>query len=118
FQAEDGIRDFHVTGVQTCALPIFIPDTNEINVPISAGINISVGFSAPAAIRSAMTDVGISVIPAVLSTRNMIWAFVAVFLSSFSFCNSFMAFSPTGVAALSRPSIFAEKFMMMEPFAG
>src|SRR5690606_40822228 len=24
-QAEDGIRDFHVTGVQTCALPIF-PD--------------------------------------------------------------------------------------------
>src|SRR5690606_1234322 len=25
FQAEDGIRDFHVTGVQTCALPIFHP---------------------------------------------------------------------------------------------
>src|SRR5690606_35468036 len=24
FQAEDGIRDFHVTGVQTCALPIFL----------------------------------------------------------------------------------------------
>src|SRR5215475_11599909 len=24
FQAEDGIRDFHVTGVQTCALPISI----------------------------------------------------------------------------------------------
>src|SRR5690606_41065195 len=23
FQAEDGIRAFHVTGVQTCALPIF-----------------------------------------------------------------------------------------------
>src|SRR5690606_39999903 len=23
-QAEDGIRDFHVTGVQTCALPIYI----------------------------------------------------------------------------------------------
>src|SRR5690606_40417137 len=28
FQAEDGIRDFHVTGVQTCALPIYpIPPT-------------------------------------------------------------------------------------------
>src|SRR5690606_40318222 len=26
FQAEDGIRDFHVTGVQTCALPIFKTD--------------------------------------------------------------------------------------------
>src|SRR5207253_6552148 len=25
FQAEDGIRDGHVTGVQTCALPIFAP---------------------------------------------------------------------------------------------
>src|SRR5690606_40061945 len=24
FQGEDGIRDFHVTGVQTCALPIFL----------------------------------------------------------------------------------------------
>src|SRR5690606_40234192 len=27
FRAEDGIRDFHVTGVQTCALPICcVPD--------------------------------------------------------------------------------------------
>src|SRR5690606_27174600 len=25
FQAEDGIRDFHVTGLQTCALPIWRP---------------------------------------------------------------------------------------------
>src|SRR5690606_40764357 len=25
FQAEDGIRAFHVTGVQTCALPISVP---------------------------------------------------------------------------------------------
>src|SRR5256885_10850015 len=25
FQAEDGIRDYKVTGVQTCALPIFEP---------------------------------------------------------------------------------------------
>src|SRR5690625_4217421 len=28
FQAEDGIRDGHVTGVQTCALPIFIAQAN------------------------------------------------------------------------------------------
>src|SRR5699024_11490700 len=26
FQAEDGIRDRNVTGVQTCALPIFLQD--------------------------------------------------------------------------------------------
>src|SRR5690606_40710317 len=37
FQAEDGIRDFHVTGVQTCALPIsfspsdLCPDNVMIN---------------------------------------------------------------------------------------
>src|SRR5256885_7259292 len=35
FQAEDGIRDYKVTGVQTCALPIFsrvpyfVPDKRE-----------------------------------------------------------------------------------------
>src|SRR5690606_40077064 len=30
FQAEDGIRDFHVTGVQTCALPILaVPEQQE-----------------------------------------------------------------------------------------
>src|SRR2546430_6310644 len=29
FQAEDGIRDLTVTGVQTCALPIFTPDGTE-----------------------------------------------------------------------------------------
>src|SRR5690606_14768061 len=31
FQAEDGIRDFHVTGVQTCALPIcYLNDRGDI----------------------------------------------------------------------------------------
>src|SRR5215475_1339467 len=45
FQAEDGIRDFHVTGVQTCALPICNVDTGlarnatsgsngDFNVPV------------------------------------------------------------------------------------
>src|SRR5256885_16320350 len=29
FQAEDGIRDYKVTGVQTCALPIFKLDGTE-----------------------------------------------------------------------------------------
>src|SRR5699024_11679886 len=31
FQAEDGIRDRNVTGVQTCALPIFIVSEANIN---------------------------------------------------------------------------------------
>src|SRR5690606_39527175 len=30
FQAEDGIRGFHVTGVQTCALPIFAVPINLV----------------------------------------------------------------------------------------
>src|SRR5439155_11304893 len=34
FQAEDGIRDGHVTGVQTCALPIWPP---ERVIPIGYG---------------------------------------------------------------------------------
>src|SRR5690606_40850236 len=32
FQAEDGIRDFHVTGVQTCALPISRPSRSLCSV--------------------------------------------------------------------------------------
>src|SRR5690606_4018364 len=32
FQAEDGIRDFHVTGVQTCALPISVIIGLELEV--------------------------------------------------------------------------------------
>src|SRR5438034_2994680 len=36
FQAEDGIRDHCVTGVQTCALPILSPPSIEIEVGQSA----------------------------------------------------------------------------------
>src|SRR5205085_5216957 len=32
FQAEDGIRDLTVTGVQTCALPIFAQGANDPRV--------------------------------------------------------------------------------------
>src|SRR5690606_39821650 len=35
FQAEDGIRDFHVTGVQTCALPIYLRALPERPAPTS-----------------------------------------------------------------------------------
>src|SRR5690606_629494 len=34
FQAEDGIRDFHVTGVQTCALPISVAEESGLIVPV------------------------------------------------------------------------------------
>src|SRR5690349_24864663 len=34
FQAEDGIRDLYVTGVQTCALPIFlgVPERGDLRL--------------------------------------------------------------------------------------
>ena len=32
FQAEDGIRDLTVTGVQTCALPISLPKNSALNL--------------------------------------------------------------------------------------
>src|SRR5690606_39441541 len=38
FQAEDGIRDFHVTGVQTCALPIFNPAYLQTGNPAAFAI--------------------------------------------------------------------------------
>src|SRR5207302_2727893 len=38
FQAEDGIRDFHVTGVQTCALPI-------LSTPSSVSVRAEVRFA-------------------------------------------------------------------------
>src|SRR5256885_1964659 len=37
FQAEDGIRDYKVTGVQTCALPISLAEAVDISVTAEAG---------------------------------------------------------------------------------
>ena len=43
---------------------------------------------------------------------------LAVSFCGFISCISFMAFSPSGVAALSSPSMLAEMFMNIEPKAG
>src|SRR5256886_5528839 len=43
FQAEDGIRDLTVTGVQTCALPISILENNIVQTAGSAGESIAFG---------------------------------------------------------------------------
>src|SRR5947209_12428921 len=37
FQAEDGIRDIGVTGVQTCALPILIQDAKQLLQSLRSG---------------------------------------------------------------------------------
>src|SRR5688500_20256620 len=56
FQAEDGIRDYKVTGVQTCALPIFAGDlpafpVEGVAVRVAGGVpedaDVAVLFEAP-----------------------------------------------------------------------
>ena len=65
-----------------------------------------------------MMETGMSVSPEVFSTRNMIIGLLAVSFFGLISCNCSMAFSPSGVAALSRPSMLAAIFMKMLPVAG
>src|SRR5690606_40337864 len=46
FQAEDGIRYFHVTGVQTCALPIFVAYALERRGRVDTLVNNAGMFAA------------------------------------------------------------------------
>src|SRR5256885_15757945 len=47
FQAEDGIRDYKVTGVQTCALPIYVQTSyyNLVNAPLAAVMGLLLGLA-------------------------------------------------------------------------
>ena len=50
FQAEDGIRDIGVTGVQTCALPIFNPVHPQVSALLTGilqGHNRDVALLSP-----------------------------------------------------------------------
>ena len=95
-----------------------IPASVEKKVANRMGIKISVGWAAPIWARYTMMEIGISVRPEVFSTRNMIIGFEAVSFFVFSSCNCSIAFKPSGVAALSSPSILAAIFMKMEPVTG
>src|SRR5205807_5034895 len=54
FQAEDGIRDYKVTGVQTCALPIYeppdprlvLPDPDEVHALVVRQLGATALFAA------------------------------------------------------------------------
>src|SRR3989441_7020918 len=54
FQAEDGIRDKLVTGVQTCALPISSAVAAPTDVPVATA-----GFTAPKPVASETADLKI-----------------------------------------------------------
>src|SRR5690606_25495856 len=70
FQAEDGIRDFHVTGVQTCALPIclyFEPLTLEDVLEIYEqekcdGVIVQFGGQTPLNLATALKERGVNII--------------------------------------------------------
>src|SRR5699024_12015823 len=48
FQAEDGIRDRNVTGVQTCALPIFTDYMDQLGFNlVGYGCTTCIGNSGP-----------------------------------------------------------------------
>ena len=74
--------------------------------------------AAPICARYTMTETGIIVKPDVFSTKNMICALEARSLRGLTSCICCIAFKPTGVAALSNPSIFAAIFIIIEPYAG
>src|SRR6266513_5008828 len=63
FQAEDGIRDRNVTGVQTCALPI-LGDRWRL-----AGLTIN--YRAPAEIMAVAADVLAAIDPALELPRSV-----------------------------------------------
>ena len=56
--------------------------------------------------------------PEVFSTKNIIMGFVAVSFFVFSSCIWLIAFSPVGVAALSRPNMLDAIFMKIDPMTG
>src|SRR2546429_2402894 len=67
FQAEDGIRDVAVTGVQTCALPILGNSIVKVHVKDFkrkedgyAWVNLGDGDVDWAAVRQAFADIGYS----------------------------------------------------------
>src|SRR5207247_8313444 len=90
FQAEDGIRDPLVTGVQTCALPIFIavvwrwryvslgsitgallaPVATGVLAATGAGTIAAVGYAAAAAILITLAQIG----RASGREREQVWA--------------------------------------------
>ena len=95
-----------------------MPASVEKNVARRMGTKMSVGCAAPICARYTMILTGIKVSPDVLSTRNIIIGLVAVSFFGFSSCSCSIAFSPSGVAALSSPSMLAATFMKMLPVTG
>ena len=90
----------------------------DVNVASMIGRNTSDGFAAPNCARYIMMVIGIKVSPEALMHKNITMELLADSLFGFNSCNCCMAFNPIGVAALSSPSKFADRFMKIEPVTG
>ena len=90
----------------------------EVKVVNMMGKKTSEGFAAPNWARYIMIVIGIKVKPEALMQRNITIELLARSFSGFRSCNCCIAFKPIGVAALSKPNKFAERFMNMEPVTG
>ena len=99
-------------------LTVVTPTMVEKAVVSRVGIKMSVGCAAPICERYIIMLTGININPEVLITKNIIIGLLAVSFFGFNSCNSFIAFNPMGVAALSRPNILADIFIKIEPIAG
>src|SRR5690625_6118788 len=75
FQAEDGIRDGHVTGVQTCALPILaslkgdLPD--DVNLDVVIDTSEFIQMSIDSVVKNMLIGGAISVLVLLLFLKSV-----------------------------------------------
>src|SRR5690606_40805011 len=72
-QAEDGIRDFHVTGVQTCALPIFVGAWSAIDAGRWIVVSAQPATLAEAAARRMTRRSALALTLSLLLTALLSW---------------------------------------------
>src|SRR5690606_41140540 len=85
FQAEDGIRDFHVTGVQTCALPISFFSILRFSIK-SLIISSEVGGSGSSPYATSLSDSTQFILLAV-SPLWLLWA-SSIMMANFFACKA------------------------------
>src|SRR5207253_8350509 len=106
------------TGNRSRILAIVTPETAAQAVAMIEVPTMAEGLLDLLAARMAMAVTGISCTELVLMARNVHIALVAVPGRGLSDSRSFMARSPSGVAALPSPSMLAAMFISIEPIAG
>src|SRR6266568_7310847 len=81
FQAEDGIRDGTVTGVQTCALPIFRPQGVDVVGQDGGGVAVGYGPGEPGSSKpdgsdSSSTAKGCGIVLLAIILADLLQAFI------------------------------------------